>query len=114
MRVSTLSGVVMEGGMSVVIFIRGAARTSTFVCAFTGTAADIISELTPSLNASRRFMAGTPLTEGNGANSATIHPASRRPSLTQIKPMSASGHSRPIDPVSPAGSCPLHSKNDPI
>ena len=39
-------------------------RPSTFVCAVAD--ADITSELTPSLNASRRFTAGTPLVEGNG------------------------------------------------
>jgi hypothetical protein len=52
--------------MSVVIFIWGAARASTFVCAVADTAADITSDPTPSLNASRRFMIGTPLKEGNG------------------------------------------------
>src|SRR5262249_60533406 len=64
MRVSTLSGVVMDGGMSVVIFMRGAARASTFVCAVADAVADITSEPTPSLNASRRFMIGTPFERG--------------------------------------------------
>ena len=45
-------GVVIDGGMSVVIFI--------LVCAFAGTLADMTSKVAPSSNASRQFMIKPP------------------------------------------------------